>query len=109
MSQEKFHELSLAIASGVAQEMAATGKNIVAGIIKGEAEGALPIGTIIEKCNTESEDSYPDGTRGIILASHRVGEGDEPEDFAYFCVFAVPSPAPTLIHGRRIRPLLLPE
>ena len=73
-------------------------------LIRGQAEGALPIGTIVEKCNSEEGDSYPDGTRGLILSSHFVEE----EGLAYFVVFAVDHPLPVLIRARRVKELLRP-
>lgn len=74
-------------------------------IFHGEAEGAMPNGTLVEKCNKEALDSYANGTLGTVIASLDVREIKELAiDYVYY-VDWVPDPGvPVMIAGNRIRP-----
>lgn len=73
--------------------------------LPGEAEGALKNGTEIVKANTEAEDSVPNGTKGVVLASHDFSEFPgvgRIDGIAYFVEWENFPGLPVLIHAKRI-------
>jgi hypothetical protein len=70
-----------------------------------EAPGALRNGTIVEKINSELDDTHGDGARATIVGS--VGPLDDPRlasKYSYFVEWDDMPGAPVFIAGERIRP-----
>jgi hypothetical protein len=72
--------------------------------IPGKAEGAIPNGTRIVKCNTQTRDSFFDGDAGTVKASHLSDglPGIPPSPFFYFVEFDKKPGLPVAIFGNRI-------
>lgn len=70
-------------------------------LFTGQADGAIPNGTRVEKVNSEPGDSFPDGTEGTVLASALVVELGA---FGYYVAFD-PRPVACFIAGYRIKPV----
>jgi len=73
----------------------------------GQAEGAIPNGTVVEKCNSMPGDGHPDGARATVLSSqgpHAVA-GFGPM-YGYFVQWDDVPEIPVFIAGIRIRPVL---
>lgn len=73
--------------------------------VPGEAEGAIPNGTRVEKCNTESSDSLFNGAQGTVMASHSVADLRRDVKYLYFVDFDRFPGVEVLISDLRIRPL----
>lgn len=75
-------------------------------IFHDQAPGAIPNGTLIEKCNHEDGDSWPNGTLGTVLASLDVSslELQNPSKFVYYIDFVADPGIPVMIMGNRIKP-----
>lgn len=72
--------------------------------LPGEAIGAIPNLSRVVKINSEPGDSYPDGTEGIVIASHNAAHiPGVPHPFGYFVLFDPRPNVPTFIAGNRIR------
>ena len=74
-------------------------------LITGEAEGAIPIGTRVRKCNTKEGDTFIDGAGGYVLSSLDVPEDIrhtvDGSEYAYFIKWDT-APMPVLIAGHRV-------
>lgn len=91
-----FHSVRLA------SEYKETDFDAVGILFTGDALGAFPRGTRIEKCNTEHQDSFPDGTPGTVYSSLLNPVEDSPAKYVYYVLFD-PNPVPCLIQGHRIK------
>jgi hypothetical protein len=72
-------------------------------LFDGQAEGAIPNGTLIEKCNKEGGDAYDNGTFGTVLSSMYIGDMDERTDYCYFVDWLPDPGVPVMILGHRIK------
>ena len=79
-------------------------KTLSSGVVvvwtRDEAWGAMRNGTVIEKCNSQPGDSFPDGTRGMIVGSQII----KVEHF-YFILWEPMPKVPIAISMHRIRPV----
>lgn len=84
-----------------------TGLPLTVTVITGKAEGAIPIGAKVIKCNSKPGDTFPDGTPGVIYSSQPV-PADTPSEFKhckffYFVRFIRPDAVPMGILDERIK------
>jgi len=75
-------------------------------VIEGEAEGAIPNGARVRKCNSEPGDSFSDGAMGTVLSSIAVlpelAHLAPGSDYAYFVEWDEIPGVPVGVLSRRI-------
>ncbi len=84
------------------------------GWIPGEAEGAIALGTRIEKVNSEATDTHRDGETGVVVSSHEMDPesraaltaklGELADQFVYFVIWDDGPKVPAFVRGKKIRP-----
>lgn len=73
----------------------------------GQADGAIPNGTAIEKCDSEPGDAHPDGARGKVLSSVALPHPDTGKMLFAYWVSWDDDPETPIFSAGRIRPAKL--
>lgn len=77
--------------------------------LKGDADGAVPIGGRVVKCNSEEGDLTPDGTEGTVVSSINVPDNIGKElgvdvIFFYFIEWDTEPDLPVGVIDKKLRP-----